>query len=473
MPEVIRFAKGTASEHLNFTGENGEITLICDDTPNRKVTGVIRLHDGQTVGGIPFGGSQLLNDLHDVNAANTIEFQVMTVDANGQFYFANTVETIADGTISGDKIYGGTISTSAAVFEGSSSNAIVRITQTGTGNGLVVEDSANPDSTPFVVDASGKVGIGTSSPADPLDVRSTGTAYGTGYIVTRAMDSAGIKGVFLGYDADENGGTIGGANFLTFQTYYGGWDERMRIDSSGNVGIGTDSPTNNTILHIKDTDAQIKLESTNGLNAGFIDFDGNSLQLSTNRNMIDGVFSNTGKSNAAITLYGVSGGSQIKMYTASGDNTVGVERLNIDSSGTFTIKHSNGSSVFSFQNEVSSGAYLFRSYQEIQTFYIPDPAVNTWYSIGLPMGTYTHSGGFLILNHSRNDGDAGNQAAIFYNTGSSGLYAGATNTWSRLNGATNLEVQTTSSGINVRSTGGITNGTTNRPFHGIYLGSAR
>ena len=144
MPEVIRFAKGTASEHLNFTGENGEITLICDDTPNRKVTGVIRLHDGQTVGGIPFGGSQLLNDMHDVNAANTIEFQVMTVDANGQFYFANTVETIADGTISGDKIYGGTISTSAAVFEGSSANAIVRITQTGSGNALVVENTNRP-----------------------------------------------------------------------------------------------------------------------------------------------------------------------------------------------------------------------------------------------------------------------------------------------------------------------------------------
>lgn len=95
MPEVIRFAKGTASEHLNFTGENGEITLICDDTPNRKVTGIIRLHDGQTVGGIPFGGSQLLNDLHDVNATSVSIGTVLTAGANNTFYFDSVVTNLA------------------------------------------------------------------------------------------------------------------------------------------------------------------------------------------------------------------------------------------------------------------------------------------------------------------------------------------------------------------------------------------
>jgi hypothetical protein len=51
----------------------------------------------------------------------------------------------------------------------SSSDALL-ITQVGSGNALVVEDSANPDSSPFVVDSSGNVGIGTSSPASPLHV---------------------------------------------------------------------------------------------------------------------------------------------------------------------------------------------------------------------------------------------------------------------------------------------------------------
>jgi hypothetical protein len=41
------------------------------------------------------------------------------------------------------------------VFSGSSSGDMVRITQTGAGNALIVEDATNPDSTPFVVDATG------------------------------------------------------------------------------------------------------------------------------------------------------------------------------------------------------------------------------------------------------------------------------------------------------------------------------
>jgi FADH2 O2-dependent halogenase len=43
----------------------------------------------------------------------------------------------------------------AIVVSVSTASDALRITQTGTGNALVVEDSANPDSTPFVVDATG------------------------------------------------------------------------------------------------------------------------------------------------------------------------------------------------------------------------------------------------------------------------------------------------------------------------------
>jgi hypothetical protein len=49
-------------------------------------------------------------------------------------------------------------------------NAALRVTQLGTGNAILVEDSSNPDSSPFVVDNAGSVGIGTSSPAQKLDV---------------------------------------------------------------------------------------------------------------------------------------------------------------------------------------------------------------------------------------------------------------------------------------------------------------
>jgi hypothetical protein len=46
----------------------------------------------------------------------------------------------------------------------------VRITQTGTGNVLVVEDSTNPDATSFVINKDGNVGINKNLPTFPLDV---------------------------------------------------------------------------------------------------------------------------------------------------------------------------------------------------------------------------------------------------------------------------------------------------------------
>jgi len=66
-----------------------------------------------------------------------------------------------------------------------SANPALKITQTGTGPAIRVQDSADPDATPFVIDATGKVGVGTVSPAELLTVSngnllftsSGGTAY--------------------------------------------------------------------------------------------------------------------------------------------------------------------------------------------------------------------------------------------------------------------------------------------------------
>ncbi len=55
----------------------------------------------------------------------------------------------------------------------SSAAAAVRITQLGSGDALLVEDSANPDASPFVVRADGKVGIGSAAPVISLVVSAT------------------------------------------------------------------------------------------------------------------------------------------------------------------------------------------------------------------------------------------------------------------------------------------------------------
>jgi len=58
----------------------------------------------------------------------------------------------------------------ALLITGSTATDLVRITQTGIGNAFVVEDSSNPDATPFVIDRVGNVGMGTDSPLVRLSI---------------------------------------------------------------------------------------------------------------------------------------------------------------------------------------------------------------------------------------------------------------------------------------------------------------
>jgi hypothetical protein len=74
----------------------------------------------------------------------------------------------------------------STIVANSSSDAL-RITQTGSGNVLVVEDETNPDSTPFVVTGTGRVGIGTTNPTSTLTVQ--GNAYITGVTTSTDFDS--------------------------------------------------------------------------------------------------------------------------------------------------------------------------------------------------------------------------------------------------------------------------------------------
>jgi hypothetical protein len=72
----------------------------------------------------------------------------------------------------------------AGLFSGTTSADLVRITQLGTGNALVIEDQANPDSTSVVVSGIGSVGIGTNFPRFLLDIDTT-TSTGTTAVYVR------------------------------------------------------------------------------------------------------------------------------------------------------------------------------------------------------------------------------------------------------------------------------------------------
>lgn len=75
---------------------------------------------------------------------------------------------------------GRTVAAAAVNVDADSATTAVRITQTGAGNALVVEDSANPDATPFVIDAAGRVGIGGTSSEVDLGLFNATTATANG-----------------------------------------------------------------------------------------------------------------------------------------------------------------------------------------------------------------------------------------------------------------------------------------------------
>jgi hypothetical protein len=60
--------------------------------------------------------------------------------------------------------------TGPASVSANSTSPALTVTQTGIGPALLIEDSASVDSTPFIIDANGKVGIGTLMPIAELDL---------------------------------------------------------------------------------------------------------------------------------------------------------------------------------------------------------------------------------------------------------------------------------------------------------------
>jgi hypothetical protein len=147
------------------------------------------------------------------------------------------------------------------------------ITLDGTGNVSIDSGDFTVDTDTLVVDASAdSVGIGTTSPQQLVDLKDTTptlrltddrdiTWSGNetlGNIEFFSSDSSGIGTHVTGFVKniqDRTGGSSQLTGALTFGVadYNTAASEAMRIDSSGNVGIGTSAPDSN--LHLTDSSA--------------------------------------------------------------------------------------------------------------------------------------------------------------------------------------------------------------------------
>ena len=152
-------------------------------------------------------------------------------------------------------------------------------------------------------DASGNVGVGTTSPSDILHVSK---ANGVSIFESPGVSSVGLR---LRTNTTDRW-QIGCPNASADLAIYTGAaaTERLRIDASGRVGIGTTSPLKE--LQINATEPTIRLEE-NGAGS-------KRLELSIN-------------SAAEAKIFANQSGGQLLL------GTVGTERLRIDSSGNLLV----------------------------------------------------------------------------------------------------------------------------------------
>jgi hypothetical protein len=199
----------------------------------------------------------------------------------------------------------------------------------------VLQLATNGSTTAITVDTSQNVGIGTASPSNLLHVSQASSDFQTRITGTSAANAGSIRTYNAGGEATGLGTTGStntgyGANlgfmgtitnipqiFLTNNT------ERMRIDSSGNVGVGTTSSGN-------------KFEvAGSGMFSGAVTTNTTGTHISYQSN------------NSQIGAWGpnTSTNGTLVFFSARSNGVNGLERMRIDSDGYVGIGNSSPGSV--------------------------------------------------------------------------------------------------------------------------------
>ena len=240
--------------HLSPSDDNGYGDYISIHGTNDA--DVLKLHTDGTIEGIKafYGQSNKLGI-----GTSTPNSQLTVFDSSGSNPTANIKSSATSQTI---LRIDNTTSRNWELAVGGSANGV------GVGKFYIYDTIAS--GARLVIDTSGNVGIGTTTPAMNLQVSSAAVGSGARNGVSN-LDGTNFLYLWPGFSGASNDAavvwdSVGDLRFGTESVVGTGFSEKMRIETGGNVGIGTASP-NSFLDVVKSSGTRLQLQYNEGVDS--------------------------------------------------------------------------------------------------------------------------------------------------------------------------------------------------------------